>query len=226
MPRTRTGRRGPHSPVEASADDLVWTYDGLMKARRTIEGERRLEILRATAGVLAQRGYERLTFDEIAATAHVSKPTLYRHWGSKLDLVIESLKDQARRQPSRDRGSLRADLIAAVLDPDSVFRDVSFDAFCAMFSEILRDREAADRFLGTFVDDGLGFGDIWSRAIDRGEVESGADIDLLNAGLVYGLVHLIGLRGQPMSIETVERVIDTLVIPSTARFSRNTQARE
>jgi AcrR family transcriptional regulator len=50
-------------------------------------------ILRATANLLASRGYEHLSMEGIAAEAGVGKQTIYRWWPSKSALVAESMLD-------------------------------------------------------------------------------------------------------------------------------------
>jgi AcrR family transcriptional regulator len=42
--------------------------------------ERESELLSVTLQLLQERGYEGLTVDEVAATAHASKATVYRRW--------------------------------------------------------------------------------------------------------------------------------------------------
>ncbi|MFB8386450.1 TetR/AcrR family transcriptional regulator [Microbacterium sp. NPDC055910] len=77
----------------------------------------RLAILRATARQFAQRGYDHLTIEGIAADAGVGKQTIYRWWGSKSALVAECLLE-GMLLPDRlappDTGDIRADLTAWV----------------------------------------------------------------------------------------------------------------
>ncbi len=84
------------------------------RTRPRVEGEREREILASTLECLVELGYDRLTFDAVAASAKASKATLYRRWPSKVDLVVEALQlmmgVEADRYP--DTGSLRGDLIA------------------------------------------------------------------------------------------------------------------
>lgn len=57
--------------------------------------ERLAELFEAVRALLLEAGYERLTFDAVAARARTSKATLYRHWGgSKADLVMAALTHQ------------------------------------------------------------------------------------------------------------------------------------
>jgi AcrR family transcriptional regulator len=49
-------------------------------------------ILRATLALLEQHGYPNVTTDLIAAKAEVSKATLYRHWRTKQQLVVDAMR--------------------------------------------------------------------------------------------------------------------------------------
>src|SRR3954447_16757155 len=61
-------------------------------------------IILATRARLVQDGYSRMTIGDIAADAGVSRPTLYRRWSTKFQLVAEALDYGFRRQ--RDSYSL------------------------------------------------------------------------------------------------------------------------
>ncbi len=55
-------------------------------------------IILATRARLVQDGYSRMTLGDIAADAGVSRPTLYRRWSNKLELVADALDYGFRRQ--------------------------------------------------------------------------------------------------------------------------------
>ncbi len=55
-------------------------------------------IILATRARLVRDGYSRMTLGDIAAEAGVSRPTLYRRWANKLDLVADALDYGFRRQ--------------------------------------------------------------------------------------------------------------------------------
>ncbi|MFS0732569.1 TetR/AcrR family transcriptional regulator [Microbacterium sp. 1P10UB] len=73
----------------------------------------RRAILHATATLLAERGYDHLTIEGIAAAAGVGKQTIYRWWPSKGDIIAECLLE-GMVVPGRgelpDTGDIRADL--------------------------------------------------------------------------------------------------------------------
>jgi AcrR family transcriptional regulator len=81
-------------------------------------------IILATRTRLISDGYSRMTIGDIAADAGVSRPTLYRRWSTKFELVVDALDYGFRRQRDMytlDLGRLepRQALVEAVrrLDP-------------------------------------------------------------------------------------------------------------
>jgi AcrR family transcriptional regulator len=55
-------------------------------------------IILATRARLTRDGYSRMTIGDIAADAGVSRPTLYRRWSTKFDLVVDALDYGFRKQ--------------------------------------------------------------------------------------------------------------------------------
>jgi len=58
---------------------------------RSRSEEARQAILLATRDELAERGYDKLSLDRVAAAAGVGKQTIYRWWSSKAALVAEGV---------------------------------------------------------------------------------------------------------------------------------------
>ncbi|WP_051341709.1 TetR/AcrR family transcriptional regulator [Pseudonocardia spinosispora] len=55
-------------------------------------------IILATRDRLVRDGYSRMTLGDIAADAKVSRPTLYRRWSTKFELVVDALDYGFRQQ--------------------------------------------------------------------------------------------------------------------------------
>lgn len=70
-------------------------------------------ILEATLALLAEEGVGGLTVDAVAARAGVGKATVYRHWASRAELILDAVSSLVTEDEAVDRGSLRADLEAA-----------------------------------------------------------------------------------------------------------------
>jgi AcrR family transcriptional regulator len=88
------------------------------RSGRLPRGERRDQLLAAASEVFVDRGYHATGMDEIADRAGVSKPVLYQHFSSKLDLYLAVLGQhgdilvagvrQALRTTTDNRQRLRA----------------------------------------------------------------------------------------------------------------------
>ena len=85
---------------------------------RLPRGERRDQLLATASDVFVDRGYHSAGMDEIADRAGVSKPVLYQHFSSKLDLYLAVLQQhgdilvagvrQALRTTTDNRQRLRS----------------------------------------------------------------------------------------------------------------------
>jgi len=70
------------------------TEDVQVRGARLPRDQRRAQLLDAANEVFTTRGYHAAAMDEIAAAAGISKPVLYQHFDSKLDLYL-ALLDRA-----------------------------------------------------------------------------------------------------------------------------------
>jgi AcrR family transcriptional regulator len=146
---------------------------------------RRQQLLRAAQEVFVANGYHAAAMDDIAERAGVSKPVLYQHFPSKLDLYVALLDQHAQMLESR----VRAALEGTEDNHDRVFNCVRayFDfvedpggAFRLVFESDLRNepavRERVERSLQRSVE---AIADTIARdtGLDR------ADAELLSCGL-------------------------------------------
>ena len=67
------------------------------RAARLPRGQRRTQLLDAANEVFTSRGYHATAMDDIADAAGVSKPVLYQHFSSKLDLYLALLDSGCER---------------------------------------------------------------------------------------------------------------------------------
>lgn len=67
------------------------------KRRGRPRGTRREVMLREAARLFYERGYHATGIDEIGAAAGVKGPTVYRHFASKLDLLVALIEGSADR---------------------------------------------------------------------------------------------------------------------------------
>ncbi|MCU1644970.1 MAG: TetR family transcriptional regulator [Nocardia sp.] len=68
-------------------------------------------VLNAARARLARDGYARTTIGAIAADAGVTRPTVYRRWASKADLITAAIADITTTPEPPASGDSRADLL-------------------------------------------------------------------------------------------------------------------
>src|SRR5260370_28952353 len=78
-------------------------------------------IILATRDRLARDGYSRMTIGDIVADAGVTRPTLYRRWQNKFDLVVDALdygfREQGEMYTADLRGLAGRDALAEAAPP-------------------------------------------------------------------------------------------------------------
>jgi AcrR family transcriptional regulator len=81
---------------------------------RPRDAEREAAILATVMDLVEERGFDALSFEEVARRARCSKATLYRRWADKQEMVIAAIRaatSTASAPPPVDTGSLRGDLL-------------------------------------------------------------------------------------------------------------------
>ena len=176
---------------------------------------RERELLAVTLRLLQEHGYERLTVDEVAATARASKATVYRRWPTKAELVlaafIEGLSESA---VPPDTGSLRGDLIA-IGDIVSKESKEHASTLRAVLVEVSRDPALDDAMHEQLFDQRKAMMKrVLTRAVARGELEAAAVNgelwDLLPGYVVYRTV----IQNRPPTRRTVRALVDDIIMPS------------
>ena len=67
-------------------------------------------VLKVTAELLTETGLGGVSVDEVARRSGVAKTTIYRHWPTRSDLLIEACSQLGTEQEVPDTGSLEGDI--------------------------------------------------------------------------------------------------------------------
>lgn len=137
--------------------------------------ERQQELYTAVVDLVVEYGYERLTMDQVATTAHVSKATLYRQWGSKAVLVANAIKQITPATiPVKNTGSLRGDLRAWAREAGAT-PDPQRELVTAVLHACKSDPELREALRDVVVTGARAdFDEVYARAAKRGEIEADA----------------------------------------------------
>jgi len=173
----------------------------------------RVAILGATARLFAERGYDHLSMEGIAAEAGVAKQTIYRWWPSKGALVAECLLEgillPTRFQPP-DTGDIRADMIAWLHEIFTMLEHP--EGAKLMRSLIAAAAENAD--VGRRLRDSLGVSsslvERLRAAVDAGQLPRETGLQEVGEALV-GVVILRALSRAPLAEGDERRLVDAVL---------------
>jgi AcrR family transcriptional regulator len=175
----------------------------------------RAAILAAAVDLLLDQGVARMSMDAVAEQAGVSKATIYRWWPSKESLALEALLEWAAAGlEEHDTGSLRGDLLATVLPWVREVRRRPFGrAIATLIAQAQSDPDFAETYRTHFVERRRRPARAaFERAIARGEVGEGLDVELA-LDLVYGPLYHRLLHGHaPLNERSARAVIDYVVL--------------
>src|SRR5947209_1210130 len=193
-------------------------------ARRSARGQARLDrsldatILEAALAGVAERGYDRLSMDDVATRAGVGKAAIYRRWPSKAVLVADAIAHWRRRMgpvEPPNTGSLRGDieaLVAATPDLDDadshMIRVVVGVATAAMHDPVLA--AALDGLVLSTPRQVIRA--VLDHAVARGEIPAGRDLSLI-PDVALGLNVLRVITGRPIDRVYVRRVLEDVILP-------------
>ena len=193
---TRTGR-----PTDRSSDALI---------------------LASTLDLLAERDYDRVTVDDVAARTGKAKTTLYRRWPTKEELVVAAIR-AAGRPPEADRlpdrGSLRSDLLAVVDSPWLGGPDRRMTIFAGLASasrgSALLAAAVRAEVTEPYVDV---YRRLLHRAVERGEITAGrsARIAVLAEVIPAMSTHRLASDGGPVDRAFFVAVVDDVVLAALA----------
>jgi AcrR family transcriptional regulator len=187
---------------------------------------RETELLEVTLQLLQEHGYDRLTVDAVAATAHASKATVYRRWPSKAELVLAAFIESCRQVAvAPETGTLRSDLLRL---GEVICQQAHQQAgtIRAVLVEVSRDPALRDAMQQQFLDQRKALmHDVLHQAADRGEIDNAVISDELWDLLPGYLIFRSIMPNRPPTEHTVQALVDDVIIPSLTRTaSRKTEA--
>ncbi len=166
-------------------------------------------ILDAAQALLIEDGFSGLRLEHVATRAGVGKATIYRRWGSREELALELLIEQAGPHiPVAETGDTREELLAAVLNPVRALTETSFGPVIrSLLSEIAIDPRLGDRFRTVVVGARRAeVARIMARGIERGDLRPDADVGIATE-LLVGPVYFRLMFGGDLDSRFAERVV-------------------
>src|SRR4051794_16521298 len=167
-------------------DPVSKAFPSSRAGRPRSEGCRR-RILAAADSLLTRDGFAGTSVDDIAATAGVSKATIYRWWPNKAAVVMEALLDaiEADFKGAAD-GDAEKDLIARIRRTIALFRSPKGRMLASLIGEAQFDPELAEAYRQRLLRPRrAGLQAALLRAVAAGTLRPDVDLELAT-DIVYG----------------------------------------
>ena len=173
-------------------------------------------ILDAVIDVLARDGYEHMTMDAVATAARAGKGAIYRRWPSKAQLVVDAIAHTgAPGVPAPpDTGSLRGDLHALIEGRPKKSDSRLLRVMAGLVAALPLHPDLAAKAREQLVEPRrLMQRAVLERAVARGEIPPGRDLDTLS-NVMHALVfHRQMVLGEPVDQDFLIHLIDDVVVP-------------
>jgi len=183
-------------------------------------------VLTAAEQVLADRGYSGFSIDLVAKMARASKPTVYRWWKTKADLIAEVYLRQSSRRPTvPDLGSVHAELLLLCEDLWRMWRETCHgEAMRSLIAEAQQSPEVRQRMREVLMPARQEPArELLRRAIARGEIPKDADIELalrLMSGFHWYQLLTDDIHDSSVLAPLIDSVIQGMKKPRAATLKR------
>jgi AcrR family transcriptional regulator len=203
--------------LSASAEQTAPTEEAAAKGPgRPRDPEADRAILEATIQVLGEEGYEGLSIEGVAARAGVGKTTIYRRWPSKAELVVAAIqrsKAPTDPTPPAPDESTR-DALVRILSgfTRTMSHTESGRMLCGLVAEMSRNPELARAVRAGLLEHRRSIVyAILDRGIERGEIRSDIDHEVVGDLLGGPVVMRILLTGGSVAPKFVREAVDTVL---------------
>lgn len=200
-------------PTAAPSDEWVEQARAETEAARSQRPRSvraREKVLDATNALLAEGGLPAATIEAISARSGVSKATVYKHWPSRTAVAAEAFGlRMSAAIPLPDTGSARGDFGTQVRLVSEFYASQAGTVFAQLLAASVTDPEAAT-FFRTFFLAGRrrAIGELWRRAVDRGEVDADIDPEVAQDILFGPLVFRLLSGHAPLTPELADQIAD------------------
>lgn len=164
-------------------------------------------VLAATLAELAEGGYAALTVEHVARRAGVHKTTVYRHWRTLDELVLDAFTANVSAEvPVPDSGSAEADLRALARGLVRWLASPTGAGMVAtMLSDCCRVPAIAEARRGFYRVRFAQAAPVVERAVARGELPAGTEPAELLKALMAPIYLRLLVTGEPLDDEVADR---------------------
>ena len=172
----------------------------------------------AVRSLVQHAGFEAVSHQQVAEEAGVGRATVYRHWPSRTDLLLEALADvDEASQDWESRGDLVADLVEGLERLRRTLASPLVPELVALIGRAEWDPELRATKLELLATGTAGLRRALEAGIERGELPAGLDVEATIARLAGPLLYRRILAHAPIDDAFVSAVVSGFVAEVSAR---------
>jgi AcrR family transcriptional regulator len=169
-------------------------------------------ILRAVRSLIDVVGVAEVTVDAVANCAGVSRPTIYRRWATRAELLFAAQTNASAAVEFPDTGSLAGDLAIAVAHLADVMASSDRSVSGEQMGRMIADADFAERVWSTrWIPDRIAVYALWERAGERGEVDPDIDGHAVIDDLVAVCLFRVALGHQVLEPSDVDALVERVL---------------
>ena len=211
---------GPSTPSTASTD----TEAGLAAETGRRPGRPRSEqaeqaIIEATLELFAERGFDGVCVEAVAARAGVGKATIYRRWPNKEELLLAAFASLKSPFPEPKGVSVRDDLLAMV---EVMIADKADPRKSRRYALLLGEGDKYPRLMARYKETVVeprheALRAVIRRGIAAGELRADADVEIARLALTGTVLAKEKAADGELNGEFAARIVDELLLGLAAR---------
>ena len=219
MSRKEMGKQRPPRPPASRTNPAVDD-----RVRRS-----KASVLKVTAELLTETGLGGVSVDEVARRSGVAKTTIYRHWPTRSDLLMEACSQLGTEQEVPDTGSVEGDISTLLTNLAELLLTARWASVVpSVIDAAERDADIAAIHSRLQRGHARPFQEVITRAKRNGEISRNVDSAAMIAALIGPLFYRRWFSREPLDDnvvkDVVKRVID-FAKPRMNRRRRNTFGR-
>ncbi|MDX1619658.1 MAG: TetR/AcrR family transcriptional regulator [Nitriliruptorales bacterium] len=175
-------------------------------------------VITTVLDLIGERGVAHTTVDEVSERSGVAKTTIYRHWASRAELVLDAIATLLEPPPVPDTGALHSDLYELV---DGLIRALTSSPLAGLMPSLMeaaeRDPEFAELHRRQTQQRHRAVREVIDRGVRRGELPQDVDRDLALALLAGPVFYRRFVSTETVDHDFGRAVVDAALRALTAR---------
>jgi AcrR family transcriptional regulator len=179
-------------------------------------------IIEATLDVFAEKGFEGVCVELVAARAGVGKATIYRRWPNKEELLLAAFASLKSPFPEPQGVSVRDDLLAMV---EVMCADKADPRKARRYALLLGEGEKYPRLMARYKETVVqprrdAMRAVIRRGIETGELRPDTDVEIAMLSLTGAIMSLEKSQDGTFNGDFAARLVDGLLLGLSARTRR------